>query len=207
VKSNSAFAHLFSREFAVDTFIAASFSLVQVIVTLLAATMILGARAEEASGRLELLFAEPLSRVRWLLSRATLAAGTALMLALISAVALWAGVSMSGEHVPFGSLIEAGLNCIPLIVVSTGAAVALLALAPRAVSLIYAPIAIAYLWEALGTALKAPDWSLYLSPYHALSPVPAEPFAYLPATILTVIGLALAVVGASVFRGRDLVSG
>jgi ABC-2 type transport system permease protein len=206
VKSNSAFGNLFGRSFGVDAYIAASFSLVQVIVTLLAVTMVVGARGEEASGRLELLIAEPLSRIGWLLSRAALAAGAALVLALVSATALWVGAAAAGQDVPIGSLIEAAFNCIPLIAISSGAAVALLALAPRAVALVYVPVAVAYLWDALGTALKAPAWSLDLSPFHALAAVPAQTFAFLPAAIFTVIGLALMVVGASVFRGRDLIT-
>jgi ABC-2 type transport system permease protein len=206
VKSNSAFGKLFGHSFGVNAFITSSFSLVQVIVTLLVVTMIVGARGEEASGRLELLVAEPLSRVGWLLSRAALAADAALVLALVSALALWVGAAAAGQNVALGSLIEAGLNCIPLIAISAGAAVAVFALAPRAVAFVYAPVAVAYLWDALGTALKVPAWSLDLSPFHALAPVPAQDFAFLPAGILTLIGLALMLVGAAVFRGRDLVT-
>ncbi|GAC1639004.1 MAG: exporter of polyketide antibiotics [Chloroflexota bacterium] len=207
VKSNSAFSKLFSRSFDINAFIAASFSLVQIIVSLLAVTMVVGARGEEASGRLEVLLAQPLSRVRWLGSRMALAMGTAFMLALISAAALWAGAAAVGQNVSFGLLIEASLNCAPLIAISTGTAVAVLALAPRAVAFVYALVAVAYLWDALGTAIKAPIWSLNISPFHALAAIPAEHFAVLPAAILTIIGLIFMVVGASIFRGRDLVTG
>ena len=206
VQSNSTFGSLIGRSFGINAFITASFSLVQVITALLAVTMIVGARGEEASGRLELLVAAPLSRIRWLLSRAALAATAALALALVSAVSLWAGAAATGQAVAFSSLIEAGLNCIPLIVITVGAAVAVLALAPRAVGFVYAPVAVAYLWDALGTAFKAPTWALDLSPFHALAAVPAQDLALFPAAILTVIGLAMLVVGVSVFRGRDLVT-
>ena len=206
VKSNSAFSSLFTHSFDLNASIAASFSIVQVIVTLLGVTMIVGARGEEASGRLELLLAQPLSRIGWLVSRATLGAGVALVLAMISAVALWLGAAVVGQHLAFGSVVAAGLNCIPLIVLSTGTAVVVLAIAPRAVAFIYAPIAIAYLWDALGTAIKAPSWSLDLSPFHVLAAVPAQKFALLPATVLTVIGLVFMAVGVSAFRRRDLVT-
>jgi len=206
VQSNSTFGSLIGRSFGINAFITASFSLVEVITALLAVTMIVGARGEEASSRLELLVAAPLSRIRWLLSRAALAATAALALALVSAVSFWAGAAATGQAVAFSSLIEAGLNCIPLIVITVGAAVAVLALAPRAVGFVYAPVAVAYLWDALGTAFKAPTWALDLSPFHALAAVPAQDFALFPAAILTVIGLAMLVVGVSVFRGRDLVT-
>jgi ABC-2 type transport system permease protein len=206
VTSNSAIGAIFGRSFALNAFVAASFSIVQVIVTLLVVTMVVRARGEEASGRLEMLVAEPLSRIRWLLSQTVLASGTALVLALVSAASLWAGVATAGQNVALGPLIAAALNCIPLIVLGAGTAVAVLGLAPRAVAFVYAPVAVAYLWDALGTALKAPAWTLDLSPFHALAAVPAQDFAFLPAAILTVLGLALTLVGASVFRTRDLVA-
>ncbi len=206
VKANSSFNSLIGRSFGVNTYIAASFSLVQLMVTLLAVTMVVEARAEEASSRLELLVAGPLSRISWLVSRAALAASAALVLALVSAMGIWAGTAAAGQNVALGSLLEAGLNCVPLIIISVGAAVMLMALAPRAVAFVYVPIAVAYLWEALGTALKAPPWTLDASPFHALAAVPAQSFAFLPAAILTAIGVVLLAVGASVFRGRDLVT-
>ena len=165
-----------------------------------------GDRRVVEAGRLELLLAEPLSRTTWLLSRTALAACVAIVLALISAVALWIGAAAVGQDVAFGSLVEAGLNCIPLIVLTVGVSVAVLALAPRAVVFVYVPVAIAYLWDALGTAIKAPTWSLDLSPFHVLAAVPAQNFAFLPAAILTVVGLGLVVVGVSAYRGRDLVT-
>lgn len=204
VKSNSAFSDLFTRRFDLNSFVAASFSIVQIIATILAVTMVVGARGEEASGRLELLVARPVSRIGWLVSRATLGAAVAFILTIVSAVALWSGAAVVGQNVSFGSVVEAALNCIPLIVLSTGTAVVVMAIVPRAVAFVYAPIAIAYLWDALGTAIKAPSWSLDLSPFHVLAAVPAQNFEMLPALTLTAIGLVFMAVGVSVFRGRDL---
>jgi ABC-2 type transport system permease protein len=207
VKSNSTFSGLFGQDFALNAYLAAAFSLVQLFITLLAVTMVVGARGEEASGRLELLVAEPLSRSRWLLSRAALAAGAAFALAVLSALALWAGAMSTGQSAGVGSLLEAALNCIPLIFVSVGAAVALLAVAPRAVAFAYAPVAVAYLWEALGTAFKVPAWTLDVSPFHWLATVPAQGFAVFPAAVLAAIGVALLSAATMVFRRRDLAIG
>ena len=207
VASTSAFGKLLGHSFGLNAYIAASFSVVELIVTLFAVTLVVGARGEEASGRLELLTAGPLSRIGWLLGRAGLASGLALVLALLSAMALWVGAEVTGQSMSFGSLIEAAFNCIPLIVISVGAAVAILAITPRAVAFIYAPVAVFYLWDALGTAIKAPTWTLNISPFHALAEIPAQDFAILPALILTVIGLIFGALGLSVFRGRDLATG
>ncbi len=207
IRTNSQFGRIFGDSFGLNAYIAAIFSLVQVAITLLVVTMVVGARGEEASGRLELLLAGPLSRTRWLLSRAALAAAAALALALLSAIATWAGARVVGQDVALGGLVEAAFNSIPIIIVSAGATIAALALVPRAVAFAYAAVAVLYLWDALGTAIRAPAWSLDVSPFHAVAQVPFEDFAVLPAAILTAVGVALAAVAAMAFRGRDLVTG
>ena len=205
--SNSAFSRLLGSSFGLDAYISAVFAIVQVVVALLAVTLVAGARWEEATGRLELLLAAPLPRVRWLLSRAAVATTAALLLALVSAAGLWAGAAATGQGVGFGSLMGAALNCVPLILLTVGGTCALFALAPRATAFAYAPLTVAFLWDALGTVLKAPAWSLDLSPFHALAVVPLEAFALAPAAILTGLGVGLALVAALVFRGRDLAIG
>lgn len=207
VNSDSAFSHLFGRNFAVNAFMAASFSIVQVFVSLLVVTLMVGARGEEATGRLELLVAAPISRISWLLGRTWLACAAGLTLAIVSALALWASAGATGQAVGLSGMLEAAVNCVPLIILTAGVSVAVLAVAPRAVAFVYAPVAVAYLWDALGTALKAPGWALDVSPFHALAAVPSDDFALLPALILTAIGAALITGGVRVFRGRDLAMG
>jgi ABC-2 type transport system permease protein len=207
VNSNSAFSNVVGRHFAINAYIAGIFSLVQLAVALFVVTAIVGARREEASGRLELLIAEPMSRIRWLLSRAALASIGAVVLAALSALSFWVGALITGQAVSADPLFEAAANCLPLIVLATGFAVALLAIAPRAVAFVYAPVGLAYLWEALGTAFQAPHWTLNLSPFHWLAAVPPQDFAAIPVATLTGIGVVLLVAGCRIFRGRDLQAG
>jgi ABC-2 type transport system permease protein len=206
-RSNSTLSGLLGTDLGLSIYLTLAFSIVQLIVVLLGVTLVVSARTEEASGRLELLLAGPLSRIGWLLSRTLLATGVALALALLCAVALWGGATLAGQDVMLGPILEAGLNSLPLIVIFAGGAAVVLALAPRAVAFVYVPVAVAYLWEAIGGALKMPAWALDISPFHALAAVPRDDFAILPAAILAVIGVAFMVVAAAEFRGRDLVTG
>jgi ABC-2 type transport system permease protein len=202
---DSSLSQLIGSSFGVNSFVAATFTLVQLVVVLLAVTLMVAARGEEASGRLELLIATPLSRVSWLVNQAVLATAVALALALISALAMWAAAAAAGQALDLGRMLEAGLNCLPLIVIAVGFAVAVLAVAPRGVGFVYAVVGVAYLWDALGTVLHAPAWLLDVSPFHVLALVPVDDVALLPALVLSGIGVALAAAGTSRFHSRDLV--
>lgn len=204
INSTPVMAKVLGGDVAVNAFVAAMFSLIQVIAALLVITLVAGARGEEATGRLELLLAAPRSRVAWLTGRVALAAGLAALLCLLAALAMWAGAVMSGEHVAIGSLLAATGNGLPVVVVTAGFGAALLGLAPRAVSAGYGVIAAAYLWDALGAALHAPQWTLELSPFHALAQVPYQSVALTPVLALCGIGLLLFGLGAVAFRRRDL---
>jgi ABC-2 type transport system permease protein len=207
VHKNHAVGSVLGSGFALNAYMAATFSLVELFTTLLVATTLRGARGEEASGRLEVVFAQPLTRTSWILGRAILAACVALALAVLSSVALWITIEATGETVSFAALLQAALNCIPLIVLTVGVGVALLGFAPRATAVLYGLVTVAFLWDALGTAIKAPTWALNLSPFHALAAIPAQDFSLLPAIVLAVIGVAAVGVGSAGFRDRDLAMG
>lgn len=198
------YRQFFGRQIAVDGFVATLFSLVQLLAALLAVTLVVAARSEESSGRLEVVLAMPHSRLRWLSGRAVLAVSLAAGLTLVASVGMWTGAALTGERLRFGSLLAAAANSLPLIVTTVGAATAVLALAPRAVSFVHALVATAFLWDSVGTALKAPAWSLEVSPFHALARMPMQHFAVSPALVLTMLGLGLFALALLSFRRRDL---
>ncbi len=207
VRRTPAYAQFFGDKLAVDGFIAAFYSLIQLIALLLAVTLLVAARGEEASGRLEIVLAMPRSRIGWLCGRALLAISLATVVCVIAAVAIWAGAAATGVRVGIGSLLTAAGNSLPLIVITVGVTAAVLGLAPRAVTFVYALVATVFLWDALGTALKAPNWSLQLSPFHALARVPMQHFALTPALWITAIGLGSFCAALFAFRRRDLAMG
>ncbi|HEX5114134.1 MAG TPA: hypothetical protein VFW65_02945 [Pseudonocardiaceae bacterium] len=207
VRDNPAIARVLGRGVAVDGYVAAMFSLAQVVAALLAVALVAAARGEEATGRLEILLAMPRTRVGWLVGRVTLAAAAAALLALVAAGGLWVGAELSGERLDVGSLLMAAGNCIPVIVVTAGFAGFVFGVAPRAVASGYALVVVAYLWDAVGALFAVPAWTLNLSPFHAVARVPLEPFTAAPAVVLGLLGAALFTVGLVEFRHRDLVTG
>lgn len=207
VRSNPAIARVVGQDVAVNGYVAAMFSLVGLVAALLTIALVVAARGEEATGRLEILVATPRTRAGWLLGRTVLAAVSAAVLALVAAGGLWVGAELSGEHLAAGPLLAAAANCLPLIVVTAGFAGLVLGVAPRAVTSGYAVVVAAYLWDALGGLFHVPAWTLNLSPFHALAQVPLEPFTATPAIVLGLLGAALLAAGLAAFRHRDLAAG
>jgi ABC-2 type transport system permease protein len=193
--------------FGVNSFVAACFSLTELIGALCVAAMMTATRSEESSGRLDLIVAGPTSRVDWLIIRASVTLAIAIAIALSSALSLWLGAAAIGQSLSFGSTLDAAVNCLPIILIALGCSLVTFGLVPRWQAMVFAVVVVAFLWDALGAAIKAPGWLLNLSPFHALARVPADSFALAPAVVISGTGLALAIVGIIMFHRRDMVAG
>ena len=174
-------------------------------IALFCCSQLAAARGEEAEGRLEMLFARPVSRIDWLAGRLGLAAAGATLLGLVAGLGAAAGATVVGADVSFPRLIEAGLNCLPASMLFLGVGALLVAAAPRfGVGAAYALVGLGFVWELVGALLGVPDWLLGLSPFHQVGLVPAEPFRAVPAAVMLAIGCGSAAAALARFRRRDL---
>ena len=166
------------------------------------------ARAEEESGRAEVLLARPVSRLRWLGGHAVLALLGGAALVVVAGTATWAGAVVGGSSgISWADSMKAVLNGLPVVVLAAGVAVATFGVVPRATVVLSAVlIPASYLLTVLGAALRWPSWVLDLSPFTHLALVPAEPWAATSSLVITAVGLALLVVGLVTFDRRDVVN-
>jgi ABC-2 type transport system permease protein len=163
-------------------------------------------REEEAEQRLETLLALPVRRGRWFLERLALIVAMAAGLALAAGLLTWLGAASQGAGVAFGRMLEAGANCLPVVVLFLGLGAVALALVPRAgTTIAYSLVGVAFLWETIGGLVSAPGWALGLSPFHHVGLVPAEAFRATGAVALVAIGVVAAVAAAWIFDRRDVV--
>jgi len=166
-------------------------------------------RSEEESGRAEAVLARPVSRVRWLGGHTALAFSGAVLLLVVSGVALWLGVEASGGGgIAWDDALKSVLNTAPLVALVGGLAVACFGLLPRSTTAV--PVTLTVLWfvlAMLGPALHWPSWVLNLSPFTHLAWVPMAPWAATSGIAMTVTGLALVIVGLVAFQRRDIVEG
>ena len=121
-------------------------------------------------------------------------------------MATWAGSRAAGsDELALADALRASLNTLPVVALLAGLAIGLFGLAPRLTTAV--PLAVAvggFVLYLLGPALEWPGWVLDLSPFTHLAMVPAQPWAWTAAVVMSSIGVALAVAGALGFRRRDI---
>jgi ABC-2 type transport system permease protein len=175
--------------------------------SLYACWRIAAARAEEGSGRLDLLLVRQVTRRRWLGGQVGVVLGGLILLALVCGTATWAAAAATSADLSLGASLRGTLNQVPVAVLFTGLATLVLAVLPRlTLALPAAAAGVGYMLERLGPGLTWPEWVIGLSPFHHLAQVPAEAFAATPALVLTGIGLLATFAGLELFQRRDLVT-
>jgi len=176
------------------------------VISLFACAQVSAMRHEEAEERLQTLLALPLGRARWLTGRLLLALGAAVALSLIAGLFTWAGAASQGVGVTGAQMLEAGANCLPVALLFLGVAALAFALVPRAgAGLAYGLVALAFLWQLVGSLLGAPKWLVELTPFAHVGLVPTQAFRAGAATVMLAIALVSALAGLAAFRRRDLI--
>jgi ABC-2 type transport system permease protein len=170
-------------------------------------TQVGAARAEEAEQQLETLLALPVGRRGWLAGRLLLAVGCAAAIALSASVFTWAGAASAGAHISLPRTLEAGFNALPVTILFLGITALGYALVPRAgVAIGYALVAVAFLWQLVGSLFDVPHWLLQATPFAHVALVPTQAFDAASAGAMVAIGAAAAAVAVACFARRDLVA-
>ena len=176
------------------------------VVSLFACAQVGAARHEEAEGRLETLVALPVGRRRWLAGRLLLAACAAVLISVVAGLLTWAGVQSVGAGIPFDRLMEASANCLPVAFLFLGLAALAFAIVPRAsAGIAYGLVALAFLWDLVGSLLDVPSWLVKLTPFAHLGLVPAQAFRTADALAMLAIGAAAVLLALWAFGRRDLI--
>jgi ABC-2 type transport system permease protein len=171
--------------------------------------LLLRARAEEASGRLEPLLATALSRSRWLAGHlvVAVAAATAGLVLFGLAGGLGYGVATGDWVSGTEGMLGGALAHLPGVLVLAGVTVTAIALVPRAAPAVaWSVVAGSFLLGQFGELLELPQPLIALSPASHVPAWPAEPLTTTPLVVLSVLALALLAAGVLAFRRRDLVA-
>jgi ABC-2 type transport system permease protein len=183
--------------------VAAILSIVAVVLTYFAVTVVSHAGRDEQDGRAELVLATATSRSGWFAASAVLAlVGTAWLL-VVTGVGLWIGyVAADGPGI--GNLVVAALAWVPAAWVVGALAVLSLAAGLRWSALVWAWPAAFLTLSLLGDLLELPGWLTGVSPYSHVPSVPADPWSWGSAGSLSAAAAALLVVAWWRFRERDI---
>jgi len=189
-----------------DAFLAAIFGITGMVAAAYTVQATLRLRQEESSGRVEMLLATRVGRLRWAASHLAFALlGTALLLAvagLAGGIAYGAQVDDVGGQV--GRLLGAALVQLPATWVLAGLGTALIGLAPRLSSLAWAALIGSVLLVELGVLFGLSQWIVDLTPFAHVPKLPGSAFTATPMLWLTFVAVALGAAGLAGLRRRDM---
>lgn len=190
---------------AVSSFMGITFFLVMVIAMFYAAGAISHMRDDEAQGYLDNFLVRPFSRIQWLRGRVFLATIVVVVAGLLSGIASWAGEASQHSGVAFHTLLLAGINIVPPVILVLGIGVFAIGLAPRLTSfLTYGAVGWSFLVVMLSSGLTLNHWLLDTSILHHVAFAPATNPQWGSAAGLLGAAIVLGLLGAWRFKYRDL---
>jgi ABC-2 type transport system permease protein len=174
------------------------------LVAIAVAGQISAIRNEESSGHLDNLVVRRVARWRWLSVRTAIAAGLVLTASLLVGLTAWLGASGRGV-VPFGDLVQAGVNAAPPALFILGVSVLVFGVAPRAaIGVAYGLVVWSFFVETIASIFDSNHWLRDTSPLLHMAPAPAAAPDWTSAAWLVGLGLAAAAAGVIAFERRDV---
>lgn len=162
-------------------------------------------RGEEDAGRLEVLLATGLPRSSWLAGHVLVT--VAGVVAAVGAAGVGLGTSyalVTGDGAAVWRMTWQVLTYLPGVLALSGLARLLHGAVPRAASLSWAAVLLAYVVLIFGELLELPQWLQDLSPFEHLALVPLEDFRWAPFLVVSAVAAALSVAGQIAFSRRDV---
>lgn len=166
-------------------------------------------QSEESNDYLESLLSTATSRFKWALSHIIIVVGGVVILGALAGLSNGVAYALVADNVwsEVGRLTVAGLVQVPAVLVFTGFAVALFGLLPRASNpIVWGSFAACLLVAEFGALLKLPEWIQKISPFIHTPAAPANSIDVLPIFIMSLVALALTLIGLMAFRRRDIVT-
>ncbi|WP_028648405.1 ABC transporter permease [Nocardiopsis sp. CNT312] len=168
---------------------------------------VLRARAEEDSGRAELVLSSAVGRLRWMGSTVLVSALSGMVMMFLGGLAMGVGAaSATGDTAWIRVVAEAGAAQIPVVLMFAGLTTLFLGAAPRLVGLVWAWFAYGLFVTIFGLLMDLPDWMVHVGPFEIVALLPTEEFAPVPYLAVLAGAGAAAAVGLAGFRRRDLVT-
>ncbi|WP_157537023.1 hypothetical protein [Nocardioides sp. Root190] len=183
--------------------VAAILSVMAVVVTYFASTVINHAGSDEDRGRAEMVLSTAVSRARWFLATMTLAlVGTGWLLSVTGA-SMWAGYVVAGGP-GVGNIWVAALGWAPAVWVVVGLSGLGLAVRPAAAAAAWAWPAGFLALTLLVDLLDLPGWLGRLSPYSHVPAMPAARWDWEVELGLAAVTVGLVAVSTVIFGRRDI---
>jgi len=188
-----------------EQFISMLMSILAMISTIPALMGILKLKGEEGKNRTEHLLSRAVSRTRLLTSYLIVALGIGYLSLSMASIGLWsAGAAVMDDGIAFSTIYSAAMVYLPAMWVMIGLAVLFIGLAPGFSGLVWIYLLYSFIVVYLGKLLQFPDWMSNLSPYGHIPQLPVEDMDFMIVLILTIIAIAMSVIGFIFYNKRDI---
>ena len=163
------------------------------------------ARAEETSGRAELLLSTAVGRVSWFGGALSVSVLSSALIVVVGGLGLGSSASLVLEDPSWtGTMVGASLAGLPAVLLFAAAAAVLTGVAPRLLPLVWAWLGYSLLVSMFGALVGLDDRLVNLSGFEMLPTLPTEEFEVLPVVLALVAVLVAGVFALAGFRRRDL---
>lgn len=188
-----------------DAFLSAELGLAATIVAAYGVGAAMRVRSEEAQGRAESVLATGVDRARFAAAHVGVAlAGATALLVLVGLSIGTAHAITVGDPAQVGRLVGAALARVPAVWLMTALVMAVFGVSGRLTSLAWVVLVSFVVLGEFGPLMDLPDWTLELSPFHHVPPLPGGRLDLGPLLWLTAGAAALFLGGLAAFRRRDL---
>lgn len=182
-----------------------AFIFIAVVAALIPASQLGAAGEEETSGRLVQIVTSPVSRSAWIGGRLALTAAAIVAAGILGSFGAWLGAVSQGVSLDLPQLLLAGVNVVPIALVSLGIGAVVFSLAPRfAARAVYVVIIWSALAYILGPIVFHADWMTRVSLFHYMALAPANNPQVSTLALTTAVAAALCGVAVLLFKHRDI---
>lgn len=184
-------------------------SLIIVVMSMIATIPVIGVVrrvwSEEKRGASEVVLAQSVSRPAYFRAYAIRALVYSVLFQAAIGLGFWvAGSAVTTELPSLSEFLIASFAYLPAIWLIAAVTVLLIGVLPRAGGLVWLWLAFSFFAIYFGQILNLDDWVKRLTPFGYVARLPMEPLEPFPLIAMAAMALALAVLGFSFYRARDL---
>ncbi|MFD2446971.1 ABC transporter permease [Bacillus sp. CGMCC 1.16607] len=162
-------------------------------------------KGEEKKNHTEHLLSRAVSRSRLMGSYFIISIVSTFVMLSLAAIGLGvAGNSVMDEGIAFGTFYHAAIVYLPSMWVMIGIAVLFVGFVPKLSGLTWGLLTYSFFVIYLGGLLQFPKWMSKLTPFGYIPQLPVEEMDFMKVSILTMIAIALSVVGFIGYKKRDI---
>jgi len=187
----------------VDSYITMLISIMAALASVPVINAALKIYSEEKHGRIEQVYATATQRTGMYAGLVVIALLQSVLFMVLTTLGFYAAGASTGL-LDLAVLFKAALVYLPGIWLMLGLSVTLVGLLPRFTAAIWVVFAYSFMVIYFGRMFKLPDWVVNISPFGSIPQLPIADFNAVPLIVLSVLAVALTIVGLAAYQRRDL---